>query len=297
MTDGLPRLGAGIEAPPATDPGAERPMADGGIFAYVMDMFGKRQARAVSCAPARTPEATRVYAVGDIHGRADLVGRMHKMIRDDAATAAGVRKVVVYLGDYVDRGLFSREVIDLLLDRPLAGFEAVHLKGNHEELMLAFLDDIQVGPTWLMNGGNATLRSYGVDTTVFDYDDAKGLEALQAEIGAALPKRHLDFLNSLDLSHVEGDYLFVHAGVRPGVALDRQRAEDLMWIRAEFTESAADHGKVVVHGHTISWEPEPRDNRIGIDTGAFASGVLTCLVLEGEERQFLTTADGAGGKR
>ncbi len=236
----------------------------------------------------KVPEGTRVCVVGDVHGRADLLHKLHEQILEDAMAFAGGRKVVVYLGDYVDRGLQSREVIDLLLDAPLAGFDAVYLKGNHEQFLLEFLADASIGPTWMFNGGDATLYSYKVGRTgMWSGDEA--LSRLQADFRANLPERHLAFFRSLDLSHVEGDYLFVHAGVRPDVPLEQQKESDLLWIREEFLNAQADYGRVVVHGHTIAPGPEVKANRIGIDTGAFATGRLTCLVLEDESRTFLQT--------
>jgi serine/threonine protein phosphatase 1 len=159
--------------------------------------------------------------------------------------------------------------------------------GNHEDFMLRLLEDPSIAPLWIVNGGDATLYSYGVDWR--GPYGAGDLEAISKGLRAALPDRHLKFLRSLALSHEEGDYLFVHAGIRPGRDLATQTPEDLMWIRDEFLRSDADHGKVVVHGHSISPEPELLDNRIGIDTGAFATGRLTCLVLDGATRRILQT--------
>lgn len=246
------------------------------------------QQRAGAGPGPRVAEGRRVYAVGDVHGRIDLLRRLGRLIAEDARAAAPADKIVVYLGDYVDRGPGSFAVVDLLLNEPLAGFQAVHLKGNHEDLMLGFLEDARVGPTWFMNGGIATMESYGVD--VFDpVGGADSPEEARRRLRELLPRAHLDFLRRLALSHREGDYLFVHAGVRPGVPLAEQRPSDLLWIRGEFLDSAADFGRVVVHGHTISAEPEVRANRIGIDTGAYYSNRLTCLVLEGSDRRFLRT--------
>lgn len=237
------------------------------------------------------PDGTLVYAVGDIHGRADLLRQIHEKIAKDASVAKCERKVVVYVGDYVDRGPGSKDVVDILLNEPLEGFERHHLKGNHEEFLLDFLEDIEAGPAWLFNGGVATLASYGVEVgQPFEYS-LNAMTELQARFRAALPDEHLEFYRNLETSHSEGDYHFVHAGIRPGVPLDRQNEDDLLWIRDEFLTSKADHGKIVVHGHTITWEPEQRFNRIGIDTGAFHSGVLTCLVLEGAEQDFVTAQD------
>lgn len=230
----------------------------------------------------KVPEGARVYVIGDIHGRLDLLKGLRERIVMDSGDFTGERKVVVYLGDYVDRGPGSKEVIDLLADEPLAGFESVHLKGNHEKLLLDFLDDASVWPLWAYNGAGATLMSYGVGSTA-------GAEGLVAEFRASIPPRHLEFLRALALSHTEGDYFFVHAGVRPGVALEDQDEADMIWIRDPFLYSDADHGKIVVHGHSIARQPEIEANRIGIDTGAYATGKLTCLVLEGEGRAFLHT--------
>lgn len=237
------------------------------------------------------PAGTAVYAVGDIHGRADLLADLHRRI--EAASDRGSvadRRLIVYLGDYVDRGEDSAGVVDLILDQVPPGFEVVALLGNHERLMLEFLDDVRRGPLWLRNGGDATLASYGVDPGRGAYLDAGPLLALQAGLRERLPERHLEFLRSLRLTHAEGDYFFAHAGVRPGVALEEQQEEDLIWIRDLFLNSKADHGRIVVHGHTIRPEPEFRPNRIGIDTGAYYTGHLTCLALEGTKRRIISTA-------
>ena len=246
--------------------------------------FGPRAPKVAPVLP-RVTDGTRVYAVGDIHGRVDLLRQLERRIDDDAAAAPSARKVVVYLGDYIDRGEHSRQVIDRLLDHPLSGFERIHLLGNHEDSMLRFLTDVQVGPAWLTYGGGATLHSYGIKPPAGERD----LVRAQAELRDRLPPHHLIFLRELSLSHVEGDYFFVHAGVKPGVPLDAQALEDMLWIRDEFLTSRVDFGKIVVHGHTITDAPEVKRNRIGIDTGAFASGKLTCLVLDGETWSFLQT--------
>ncbi|MCP4327572.1 MAG: serine/threonine protein phosphatase [Alphaproteobacteria bacterium] len=236
--------------------------------------------------PASVPDGTCVYAVGDIHGRHDLLIALQEMIVADAGRRNPERRVVVYLGDYVDRGPESRAVVEALATTALPGFEVVHLIGNHESFLLRFLQDAEVGPIWFYNGGACTLESYGVEAGALD---RAALAAAQDDFQEVLPARHEQFLRGLALSHVEGDYAFVHAGVRPGIPLAEQRAEDLMWIRDEFLDANDNHGHVIVHGHSIAWEPEVRVNRIGIDTGAFASGVLTALVLDGAERGFLQT--------
>ena len=236
----------------------------------------------------RVPAGTRVYAVGDVHGCAGLLATMHELIREDSAESAVTRKILIYLGDYVDRGPESRLVLETLASEPLEGFETVALCGNHDAWMLQFLDDVTLGVPWLYNGGGATLLSYGIGASAAASLRERVTQA-QSELRAVLPAAHRAFLQGLRSSHREGDYLFVHAGIRPGVPLDRQELEDLLWIREGFLDCDDDHGLVVVHGHTIVDRPEVFPNRIGIDTGAFATGRLTCLVLEGDERRFLQT--------
>ncbi|MEX2615332.1 MAG: metallophosphoesterase family protein [Alphaproteobacteria bacterium] len=236
---------------------------------------------------SRPPADTRVYAVGDIHGHVDRLAELQSLIADDAATAPERRRVVVYVGDYFDRGPDSASVIDRLIDRPISGFDSVFLKGNHEDIVLKFLDgDLESGANWIAFGGDATLRSYGVDCqgAMPDYSD---LVAHRQAFAANFPARHRRFLETLSLSHVEGDYAFVHAGVRPGRPLADQRPADLMWIREEFTDSDNDHGHVIVHGHTPVTQVVNRRNRIGIDTGAGYGRELTAVVLSETRRSFL----------
>jgi len=231
----------------------------------------------------------RVYCIGDIHGRLDLLRDLHRRIDLDAERFEG-HKTIVYLGDYIDRGLQSREVLDELLDRPLAEFESVHLLGNHEQTLLDFLQYPDHAVGWLTWGGRETLLSYGVALPPgFQRPDPV---ALRDQLEASLPDAHLAFLQSLPLTYIAGDYLFVHAGIRPGVPLQEQRDSDLLWIRQEFLAWEEPHEHMVVHGHSISETVEMRANRIGIDTGAFCTGVLTCLVLEGAEQRLLQTGGG-----
>ncbi|MDX1541695.1 MAG: metallophosphoesterase family protein [Geminicoccaceae bacterium] len=238
---------------------------------------------------ARVPPGVCIYAIGDIHGRADLLGVLRRQIEEDAQQLTpGTERIVVYMGDYVDRGLESAEVIDALIRHPLEGFRSIHLLGNHDAWLLSFLVDPQVGATWLRYGGDVTLHSYGVRLGT-PVDDAEYLVSLQAALRQRLPRSHVDFLRSLELSFESGDFLFVHAGVRPGVAVDRQTADDLLWIREPFLSFDRSFGKVVVHGHTVESEPVVRHNRIGIDTGACWTGRLTCLVLEEGTHRFLST--------
>lgn len=239
--------------------------------------------------PARVPPGVCVYAIGDIHGRADLLAEMHRLIIEDAAhITPGTSKVVLYLGDYVDRGPASREVIDLLLNEGLPDVQAVHLLGNHDAWLLSFLVDPTIGPTWLRYGGEATVHSYGGRIGA-PQEDLGYYQELQESLRQRIPRQHVDFLQSLELSFESGDYLFVHAGVHPGVPLDQQSADDLLWIREPFLSSTRELGRVIVHGHTVESEPIVRANRIGIDTGACWTGCLTCLVLEEGAYRFLTT--------
>jgi serine/threonine protein phosphatase 1 len=230
---------------------------------------------------APTTGGRLVYAVGDTHGHNDALGPLMRELREDAAKSRPAeRPLLIFLGDYVDRGPDSRGVIDAILALQADGpFELVCLKGNHEDALLRFLADPAYAPAWIDNWGEATLRAYGVDPW--------GGEAVQARFVAAFPDAHRAFLARLRTSLTVGDYLFVHAGVRPGVALAEQADRDLMWIRYDFLESDEDFGKVVVHGHTPSARPEIRPNRIGIDTGVYYSGVLTAVRLQGTDQRII----------
>ncbi len=232
---------------------------------------------------AAVPDDTLVVAVGDLHGQLELLERLWLRIADVARQSSCRHKVLIFVGDYVDRGPHSAELIDRLLEG-FAGFESVFLKGNHDETVLQFLSDPSVGEVWKNFGGLETLRSYGVT-----HDRSRGWADTRNALALAMPQAHINFFKNLKLHHQVGDYLFVHAGLRPHVRLEDQTAQDLLWIREEFLDSSANFGRVVVHGHTPAREPEVRHNRIGIDTGAYMSGKLTALVLEGRERQFLST--------
>jgi len=239
---------------------------------------------------SQTPPDTAIYAIGDIHGRLDLLAAIHERIAADAARRPARRKLLVYLGDYVSRGRDCRGVVDRVREWLPPGFERIALKGNHEDILLNFLDgDLDAGRHWLNYGGLEALTHYGVAIPDREARDDASLAILRDRFGAALPQSHLDFFRSLAISHQAGDYYFVHGGVRPGVPLAGQTDHDRMWIRKAFLDSDADHGAVVVHGHSISAQPVIRGNRIGIDTGAYRSGVLTCLRLEGSSRGFLQT--------
>ena len=226
----------------------------------------------------------RVYAIGDIHGRLDLLDRLIAAIGKDAG-ALGGDSLTVTLGDYVDRGPKSRGVLDRLSSNPFPG-NFVALKGNHEALLEAFLVDPKAGVHWQHLGGLETLHSFGV--CVSRLKGERNYEKASKDLQVALTPGQMKFLASLRMSLTVGRYFLCHAGVRPGVPLDRQRDEDLLWIRDEFLDSDLDFGKIVVHGHTPVVEPQVKRNRINIDTGAFATGRLTCVVLEGGQHRFIT---------
>jgi serine/threonine protein phosphatase 1 len=257
------------------------------MFGSMRNLLRSGRSRGEAPRQTRVPDGSRVYAVGDIHGCLGLLEELHWLIRADAEMAGAGRNVVIYLGDLVDRGSDSAGVIDLLLDRPLQDFEAFHLRGNHEDMFLDFLDDPASGDQWLGNGGDATLASYGVAIAPGE----KSLDAMCGELRENLPKRHLDFLRGLAYAHGEGDYWFVHAGVRPGVPLENQSPADMMWIRDRFLRSGEDYGKIVVHGHSPRETVEQYDNRIGVDTGAYYTGRLSCIALEGYERRVIHTGE------
>lgn len=236
------------------------------------------------------PEDMRLYAVGDIHGRNDLLEQLLTDVAADGRLHPDKRKVLIFLGDYVDRGLQSCQVIERLSTLDLDGFETVFLKGNHELAMMQFLGDAQFGRTWKYYGGLETLHSYGINELTLS-DNPDDFEAARIRFNEVLPASHRFFLERLHLSVEYGDYFFVHAGVRPGLSLARQIEDDLLWIRDDFLNSRSSFGKVIVHGHTPQEGAVFRSNRIGIDTGAYVTGVLTCLVLDGVSRFLVQTGD------
>ena len=231
-------------------------------------------------APASLPPGQRVYAIGDVHGCLDRLQTMHELIAEDLAARPAEEAVLVHLGDYVDRGPDSAGVVArLAAGAPLPDVPTVNLMGNHEHMMLAALatGETETTELWLANGGADLLQSWGVPRS-----------AQPREWPSYLPMPHLMFLRDLAMRHEAGGYLFVHAGIRPGIPLDRQSRHDLMWIREPFLSWNESYGPVVVHGHTPRPEPVVRPNRIGIDTGAVMGGVLTCAVLEGDKLGFIT---------
>jgi diadenosine tetraphosphatase ApaH/serine/threonine PP2A family protein phosphatase len=225
------------------------------------------------------PEGLRVYAIGDIHGRADLLDRMFRRIDADLARHPASRAIQVFLGDYVDRGPASRNTLDKLIERG-GSCESVFLKGNHESIMVEFMRNPAVLGDWRQYGGFETLLSYGLVPSMSTAESNQ--QELAKALSDALPDRHRMFLDSLKSSYGCGDFFFVHAGVKPGVALAKQRDEDLLWIRDEFLLYEDEYEKIVVHGHTPVEVADVRFNRINIDTGAYATGRLTCLAIEGD---------------
>jgi serine/threonine protein phosphatase 1 len=222
--------------------------------------------------------------VGDIHGRDDLLQEMAERIKADLEGGSLDHAVTVFLGDYVDRGLESMRVVERL-SRGQWPTPIIALAGNHEDLLLAFLEKEGVLEAWRGLGGLETLHSYGVD--VGQAMAGRDFRGVQTVFAGRFPEHHRHFLETLKDSSFIGDYFFCHAGIRPGVPLDRQDRYDLLNIRDPFLSSKVEHGKLVVHGHTSSLAPEICVNRIGIDTAAYATGCLTCLVLEKDQRRFL----------
>lgn len=241
--------------------------------------FLKHPAGRRSPESATIPDHQRIYAVGDIHGRADLLLKMHQAVSEHAAAAHPAENHIIYLGDYVDRGLQVKEVMDILAENPLPEFESVFLKGNHEEILLNFLSDAAVLDDWLPLGGQATLLSYGI-VPPGDAVNPGRAEEIRRDFIEAFPKSHIDFLMHTEISYQAGDYLFVHAGLRPGVPLHRQSPMDCLWIREPFLSNRKYLGLRVVHGHHITGHPEILSHRIGVDTGAYATGKLSCVILE-----------------
>ncbi len=241
-------------------------------------------ARGATPAPAGLlPPGVRVYAIGDIHGRRDLLESIEHAIVEDGAGQRRRRRVAVFLGDYLSRGPDAFGVVENLRQWRPAGLEVRLLRGNHEELALHFIEgDLAAGRQWFEHGGLATLASYGVDVAGRYPGGDESVDSLRRDFRSALPAAHREFLAGLAISHAEGGYYFVHAGVAPGVPLARQTRHDQLWVRQAFLTSDEDFGAVIVHGHSIDVRPQFRRNRIGIDTGAHASGLLTCLVIDAD---------------
>jgi serine/threonine protein phosphatase 1 len=247
-------------------------------------MIGRLLKRRRTKQATRLPEGVRIYAIGDVHGRADLLDRLLLRIDTHIAINPIVRPIFLFIGDYIDRGPASRDVLDLLIKCAWVR-EAVFLRGNHETFIMNFLQNPQVLRDWSKFGGLETLMSYGLKPSI-SADEATQKELANA-LDSALPAVHRQFLNSLVSSFSCGGYFFVHAGVRPGIPLSKQSEDDLLWIRDEFLLHEDDFGKIIVHGHTPVHELDIRPNRINIDTGAYVTGRLTCLMLEADRAELL----------
>lgn len=242
-----------------------------------------------SLSPARPsgPRESRAYAIGDVHGRLDLLDALLAQIAQDRRRRPCPRDFLILLGDVIDRGPESRGVVQRLrgLDDPT--LHSVFLMGNHEEMLVRALGaEPKRLRDWLKFGGTECIESYGIDPlSIAELDPASAAAAIRA----AIPREDLAFIDGFADSFRFGDYLFVHAGIRPGIGLEHQRTGDLRWIREDFLESEVTHPMFVIHGHTIVDRPDERANRVGIDTGAYASGVLTAVCIEGTERRYLAT--------
>lgn len=247
--------------------------------------------------PAETPlpvlpAGERIYAVGDVHGRLDLLQAMQRAIEADDAARGPADTTIIMLGDLVDRGADSAGVIRFVRDWQARRKMHV-LGGNHEEMFLDSLNDMYVFKHFLRHGGRETVLSFGVDAESFRIASMEEAHELMC---AAVPAEDIEYLSNLEDYVTKGDYLFVHAGIEPGVPLADQKRHNFRWIREPFLSNTDSHGLVVVHGHTITDAPEDRGNRIGIDTGAYQSGRLTALVLEGTHRSFIEAVEQEDGR-
>ena len=249
---------------------------------------------------AAIPPGQRVYAIGDIHGRYDLLEALHGAISEDASKAPDLHKTIIYLGDYVDRGSQVYEVVEMLANGFPPGLQKIFLRGNHEDMMLGFLAKTFPFGAWLANGANATLEGYDVHISTFTEPKALAfgeigvnddeVADIRAALADKLPTKHRRFLEgALKPYHRCGDYIFVHAGVKPDVPFEQQHPYDLIWIREEFLDSTSDHGGVIVHGHSVFDDVDINPNRIGVDTGAWRSNCLSCLVIEHDELRIIQT--------
>ena len=247
-----------------------------------MFMFSRKNPKPPGGAPGH-----RAYAVGDVHGRLDLLDALLDKIHADIEEREPLDTLLIFVGDLIDRGPSSNEVVERLRAYRHPGVRPLFLLGNHEEILIRILDgDASLIPSWLKFGGAECFKSYGGDPKRLGrLADPDALSAIKR----AIPDDHAQFFNDFADTFRFGDYLFVHAGIRPGVALEEQRQSDLRWIREPFLLDDTDHGFVVVHGHTITNAVEEKGNRIAIDTGAYATGVLTAVGIEGTARWFIDT--------
>ena len=248
-------------------------------------MFKKRRQRSISLHAGKSGE--RAYAVGDVHGCVDLLQALLRKIELHFAQSAPKPAHLIFLGDLIDRGPASKDVIELLINRDHGQLMPHYIMGNHEESLLRGLSgESSLLEPWLRHGGYKTAESYGADRSLLIGRPAHELEHI---LRSAIPSSHLDFLATFVDSIKFGDVLFVHAGIRPGVSLDEQSSRDMRWIRKDFLESETDFGCLVVHGHTITETIQEKPNRIGLDTGAYSTGVLSAIWIDGEEHGQLQT--------
>jgi serine/threonine protein phosphatase 1 len=248
-------------------------------------MFGQ------SASTPSGPEGQRAYVVGDIHGRLDLLDQLLERIHREVDERPPAKTLLVFVGDLIDRGPASAQVVERLRTYDHPAIRPIFLLGNHEEVLLRILaGETELIAKWRWFGGSQCLASYGVDPQSLSLQSSE--QALET-IRAAIPQTHVEFIRGFVDTCRFGDYLFVHAGIQPGVPLDDQRQSDLRWIRDPFLHDDRDHGFIVVHGHTISRKVDERANRIGIDTGAFKTGVLTALAIEEKERWYVATREPA----
>ncbi len=233
---------------------------------------------------ARAPEGLRLYAIGDVHGRLDLLRLMHERIRADLDKRPARDWRIVHLGDYIDRGPDSRGVLDFLIEAGRRDARVLSLVGNHDEGLLHYLALGEPESVFGRHGGDATARSYGVE---LDFSSPEQVRRSQAAMVAATPAAHADFIRSLPRAFAFGDFFFCHAGVRPGAPLDAQDPEDLIWIRTPFLEWQEPYEKVVVHGHTPRGAVDIRPNRVNLDTYAWKSGVLSAIAIDGPVKRLI----------
>ncbi|WP_162652393.1 metallophosphoesterase family protein [Lentilitoribacter sp. Alg239-R112] len=245
--------------------------------------------KTVKLGEATTPEDMRIYAIGDIHGYIDLLHDLHQQINEDISANPIANHKIIFLGDYIDRGPDSKECLDYLVKLKNENPDVICLKGNHEDKFEAFLDrPLETAKTYLTYGGVECARSYGVE---FSYGHVSDDDILQkhARLKEIVPQSHLNFMATLEKSAIFGDYMFVHAGIRPNVALDKQNEHDFMWIRSDFIPYRGLYEKVIIHGHTPHYPIEILPNRINADTCAYETGALTCVILQNNEYRILST--------
>ncbi|WP_417796301.1 metallophosphoesterase family protein [Terasakiella pusilla] len=257
--------------------------------AFLKKILDPKKEKSHHLKDAQTSENTRIFAIGDIHGRADLLQKMLKTIFHEICDISDKKEnKIVFLGDYIDRGNQSYEVLEILTQPAPRGIEYVFIKGNHEEILLNFLKDPTQNSSWFQHGGAETLLSYKVSMDMGKIDKNQ-LKGVAKKLKAALPEVHKKFLISLLDSYEDGNYYFTHAGIDPNLPLTAQKNSDLRWIRDKFINHTSLYEKIIVHGHTITKDVQLLKNRIAVDTGAYYSGKLSCIVLDGQTKRVLQT--------